>query len=738
VPAWPLVAAVALAATTWHISSLVATSGIDPSWQVGLHLAVARRLGFGSGFTWTYGPLGFLGFPLAVTGWTLVLSFLFVAVASIALAWLLVRRAAPVVGPPAAVLLAYFALGLPVQAADLLLLIELVLAVLALDQLLGVRAFALAGGFAAGLAALTKTNTGAAAVVIAVAVCLVLGREALAGIGVLLATFLAGWLASGSSLTGIPEWLRLSASVVSGYGAAMQYDQPGLHAEYVYAGVVIAFTMAAAVLHARRLGRARGAVLVLAAAVFAFTFFKEGFVRHDAVHSSSFFAAAAIGCLVLAARDASRWVALAGVLVAVFAVHRSGELHYAPLASARRAGAQVADVVVTHRRSGLVAESRSSERRSYQVPASLLALLRGHTVHVDPVETAAVNAYGLAWRPLPVLQAYNTYTSVLDEHNAAYLASRRAPQRVLRGDLADLVNGRPHELEAPAEFRALICNYVQSGASGAWQVLAHRANRCGRTRKLGTVTTASDVPVTVPEARPDELVIARVWTPNPLGNQLRGLAYKPNVPGISFDGEQFVPFDSDVGPDGIVLHVPASAGFGPAFGGAIDWRTIAVGSLGGPVRIEFDAIPVAGRVPPPAGERSRAPLPRYALVTGGLRTPAGRTLPIGTGGGFVDYTLEQRDDLVLHGWAGDGGAGEPASSILVFAGGKLVFAGAPNVARPDVAAALGKPGLTRSGYTIVVPQLLVRVRNARAHVRVIAIVGGRALELTYMPDYAWR
>ena len=59
--------------------------------------------------------------------------------------------------------------------------------------------------------------------------------------------------------------------------------------------------------------------------------------------------------------------------------------------------------------------------------------------------------------------------------------------------------------------------------------------------------------------------------------------------------------------------------------------------------------------------------------------------------------------LVLRGWVGDTTTGIPAQLILVYADGRLVFAGRPNMRRPDVAQALGEPRLVRAGYRIVLP-----------------------------------
>jgi hypothetical protein len=353
-----------------------------------------------------------------------------------------------------------------------------------------------------------------------------------------------------------------------------------------------------------------------------------------------------------------------------------------------------------------------------------------------------VNAYSLPWRPLPVLQAYSAYTSRIDEHNAAFLRSDQAPERVLRENPALLINRRSRELEAPAELRALICNYVQIGVGTRWQVLAHVAPRCPSSYRLATVYAQPGVPVHVRQGRPDELVIARVRVGDTFLNKLRGLVWKPHQPYISLGGGPFVPLVAATAHDGIVMHVPAAAGFDPRFDGALDWTTIAVGGRPGRVRIDFDAVPISGNAPPPSGERARRPLPAYRLanVNGAerIRSPRGAVFPVAPGGGFLDYAYEQRTSLVLRGWSGDAAAGVPSSLILVYADGKLVFAGPPNRARPEVAAALGHPELRQSGFAVLVPLRDVRVGLHRRRVRVFSLAGGRALEVAYPPSYGWR
>ena len=255
---WPVAAALAVAAAAWQTRSLVpdVTAGVDTSWQVALHLTALRGVHFGSAFTWTYGPLGFLLLPLAVSGWTLAASFLFTAAVQVVLAYLVIRRGRLIAGAVVGVVLAYLVLALPIANGDGLLLIVLLLTIDALETPDGrlARAYPFACGIAAGLAALTKTNDGGTAFLIVVTATVALWltgrRRALWAIPVIAATFLAGWVLAGESLSAIPEWTRLSLSLIAGYGAAMQYEAGVPHA-YVYAGAVVAMIALVVVRRAR-------------------------------------------------------------------------------------------------------------------------------------------------------------------------------------------------------------------------------------------------------------------------------------------------------------------------------------------------------------------------------------------------------------------------------------------------------------------------------------------------------
>ena len=378
--AWPAVAAIVLVVLTWQTTSLTATAGLDPSWIAGLHLAHANGVGFGPHFVWTYGPLGFLAFPVAVTGATLAGAFVFVLVAQLVFAYLLVRRAATAFAAPLAIVLAYVVLALPIAHADLLLLIVFLYALWAFDDplTLPARAFPVVAGVLAGIAALLKTNTGAAAVGIAIVASWALapaGRRWLAVLPSLVVTFCVLWVATGNSLLDIPGWLRLSASIVGGYSAAMQDEQLGLRWEYLVAGILVALLAAVVVRHTRALPRERRIATLLITLGFAFTYFKEGFVRHDVDHSPYFFAAMAVAFVAFAWDARARWAAVAGVAIAIGAVAVSIGLHYAPIASARH-----------------VAPAARRRRELDEAPSARLRLARSRAAHVRRAAAAPAPA----------------------------------------------------------------------------------------------------------------------------------------------------------------------------------------------------------------------------------------------------------------------------------------------------------------------------------------------------------
>jgi hypothetical protein len=88
-----------------------------------------------------------------------------------------------------------------------------------------------------------------------------------------------------------------------------------------------------------------------------------------------------------------------------------------------------------------------------------------------------------------------------------------------------------------------------------------------------------------------------------------------------------------------------------------------------------------------------------------LVSSTGRRIPVTPGRveGWVDQLTMSEFALSVVGWAADTERKVPASEIVLFAGGKFVYAGSPNTRRPDVSKALNAPDLATSGYSFRIP-----------------------------------
>ena len=79
VPTWARMVVLAgiLTILAWPIANLPAKATLDGSWQIALHLAAGLGLRHGVDFMFTYGPLGFLGFPVPYLDGTSALALIF-------------------------------------------------------------------------------------------------------------------------------------------------------------------------------------------------------------------------------------------------------------------------------------------------------------------------------------------------------------------------------------------------------------------------------------------------------------------------------------------------------------------------------------------------------------------------------------------------------------------------------------------------------------------------------------
>lgn len=605
---WATVAfGVAASILTWD-PAFPPGPGLDASWVIGLHMAAGSGLDSGTEIVWTYGPLGFLDVPSTAGEATGALAGLYRLLLPAALASSLLWAASRSFALLAAAALAFAVTAItPVAVAPLSLAVVWALVALADGTPpWAARAVTIGGGAFAGLELLVKLNLGLSILLVVAITAVALGRPRgrnLAGAAISFAiTAAVLWFASGQTIGNIDDFLRGSFEVVSGYSEALQLDGEHFAADVPLAILISAATLAFATWATRAAPRARrigiGAIVV----VCVYTLAKQGFVRHDYGHVDLFIGGIAAPWLALPAAGRERVAAAVGAVVIVLAAIPMAH-HIRSSIEPKLAVTQLADLLEPGRRADARDRARAAMQASYGVDPAIIERIGGAPVDVRPWEVGLVWAYGLNWRPLPVIQDYEAYTPYLDRLNADALAGPDGPAYVLRhlayGDGRQGIDGRYPPFDAPAETRTMLCGFRPLITSGFYELLGRTANRCGPPRPLGAVTIDYGEAVPVPSAGPREAVFATITGAGTDGLEaLRAAAYRGAIRTIELDGTPYrlLPLTAQ---DGLLLSAPATSDFPAPFALAPGAAKIAVTSegglatSGGPVRIEFEAVPVS-------------------------------------------------------------------------------------------------------------------------------------------------
>lgn len=536
---WPGVAVISALATvfTWRNTAWRGVAaGID-SWQAGLVLGFQDHLQWGPQLLFTFGPYGFVEDILPLARVTATVAFVYALVITWGLAALIVAALRPSWGLLPAGVAAW---GAVVIAANMLEAPELASATalgLAMasvwtdDEAARRRLPALLGALA-GFALLVELNVGLVSTGLALLAVLGgrrRGRRALATFVPYVGVIVGADLAGGQHLGNLLSYLKGSLQVTLGYSSAMATTD-GRGAEDIFAVVVsaLALVLFALALRGRPL-RLRVAVLLMLLG-WGWEAFKEGFVRHDQ-HDLIFFGLVLVGfCLARLPRPLVPLQAAAIAAAAVLALVANGSVVTplrSPLEDANALGQEVADLVVPSRWAPLEQVARDEMLETGDtLPAGLVSSLAPYTLAAEPWEVGLAYTYPqLRWDPEPVLQSYSAYTTYLDNLDAAFLSSARAPQRIVYQP--ETIDGRDPYWDSPSAQVAMYCHYRQLKSSGGWEILARVPDRCGAVEPLSTVTAHFGQEIKVPAATPGDLVVASFSLSAPLVVKVENIALKP-------------------------------------------------------------------------------------------------------------------------------------------------------------------------------------------------------------------
>ncbi len=414
---------------------------IDGSWILGLNLASANHLEFGRDVAWTYGPLGFVFYPMdvgtnlapAVVGLVL-LEFLFLGALGLVLRQLENRLDIVLVGCSwPAVSLSLFTNCLPLMVAAYLVLSyhrrQLRWAIPAIF----VAAFSLLGKFNAGLGnAILLAAWGVAMLAMPRRGTLALRLAALAGLYIALVLLL--FRLSGNPLSLLPAHLYYSWLIAADYSSAMSLAADH-HQELCLAVVMVGFVLLVAW---RCYRRHPGAVASVLLAIPLFFAFKAAVVRSDTPHFL-------IGCvlwstllglaLCLTPQNIDRWLFRLALALTIFGCCRLAH-HYPPPALLERASQAVAAFPPRVTSPYVVAGDFNGPVP--QMPEAWRQLIGQQPVDVYPSDIWLVYVNHLNWRPRLVLQSYSAYAPILDFRGAEFYQGPNAPDFILyRHDAID-------------------------------------------------------------------------------------------------------------------------------------------------------------------------------------------------------------------------------------------------------------------------------------------------------------
>lgn len=548
---WILGAGVVLALMSYRFIDFTPMPGLDPSWGSAMHFASRNGLEWGPDVDFAYGPLGYLAVQKLYYDQTAFLSLVYLELTrSLALGAVFVLSRRGLGAVAAFVLTLLFAATMLTPEVVLGSALSVAVAVRA-DRHRHARA--LLGGIAvlAALSVLVKVNVGATVGALgALAVLASPGtrrqrRNDLAFLaGSFLVAVLAFWLLAGQSLTSLPQHVRTSLDIVSGYAASMNLDDPLLASQYTLALLLaLAGFLAIGMLDRTAFG---GRPRVAAAAIWGatcFMQFKSGFVRHDAGHAAIFFTTVPLVLVVLAAHLRSRTAALAlavlPLTIMVATTNNRLDQLWSPLEGVEMAWDQATELADSEKREKRRNVGRDLIATQVGLSQALLDDVAGRGVYVHPEESSVVWAYALKWRPVPVFQSYQAYTDGIDEDNAKRLADpRRGPERVLVRSPGG-IDGRYVPFDEPAVTRGMLCGFTPSVEDGPWISLARTRDRCGALVPLMTVKAGWDDPITVPAPAPGTAVVAKVDGVAVGGfERVRAALFKAHLRSVAFDGGQ--------------------------------------------------------------------------------------------------------------------------------------------------------------------------------------------------------
>lgn len=510
--------------------------GLDPSWQQSLIRAHTHGLQYGLDIVFTYGPWGFLWSDYHLGSEGAGMRLVWECLGKLLLAWGLLAMLRDMPLWRRATLVGLVATLHPIapEAISVCFIAVAVTRVLLVSQ---PSVWPTAGVMIAlGFFAHVKLTFGALAfagaglsVLMAIKARRWRSAGGVAGLGFL--GLIGWWLAAGQGIRQVPDYLRGSWEIISGYDAMAVEEAPF----FFWIGIVVLgifgfvfWRLERPALMGEHLSRVTFLVLVLILS------WKHAFTRTDHLHIAGLFVVGAyLGVILLwlvgrgapFGRSDAGWIVCLGVICSVGMVDLTPMLTFpARLTSNAAALAQVASLPQRWD------EELAVEQKRGAIP-ELAALVGSAEVDIFNFNQGLAHLSEITLRPRPVFQGYSAYTPYLGALNQSFYNSAKAPELIVWRQ--QTIDRRFPTQDDAWIFRDLKQAYHVVHAAPQFLLLERTRKNAGNLKPEGVPITyvrrtlALGEPYRLDPALAGEELWLRVKAVPSLLGRLRALVYKP-------------------------------------------------------------------------------------------------------------------------------------------------------------------------------------------------------------------
>lgn len=487
--------------------------GLDPSWVVGVNLALINNLQFGPDIAFTFGPLGFLYNPFYVDNELWFISFIYMIFAhfSFLFGFMLLMVRSSATWKEYLVVFPILIISIYLIKDYMLLLSAAIFLFLILTKRINSKYYVPLLFFVSlilAISSLIKFNMLIASLSYIIAFLLICNfRKELIKYSYLPVLYfgfvLFLWLVSGQFLSNLPVYLFNSYQISNGYQDAMAINGPFWQ---VLAGLMSILFMIILFIYSYIKKIHHLLFFIFLNSVFLFLIFKDGFVRHDA-HVLRFIATYAIlfACIFIIFRRESNFVLRSISLLISFLFITSLYIGVPGIAQNNIVqnfpNYQLTSSLIFNEsfQTKFLEDSKNSIKQTHPLDDKTIKYLGNKKVDIFPWDIALLWAYNISWSPRPVIQSYSAYTQYLDNLNAQHFSKDKAPDAILYSFKS--IDERYPLFDEPSTFASILNNYTLVGRSGEFLLLSYKPEKNLQLieEKLGSVMVEPGQPIKIPQ-----------------------------------------------------------------------------------------------------------------------------------------------------------------------------------------------------------------------------------------------